>query len=117
MIFTGYYSKYNMYLEHGLTPIAISGKCPDWYSGLWWKQLAPTWNIFKEWKNGNINNDEYTIRFYNEVLNKLSVSDLYYNLNRIENPILLCYEKDGFCHRHLVSAWLEAHNIPCREYR
>lgn len=116
MIFTGYYSKYNFYIEHGLTPIAISGRCPDWYKGLWWKHLAPTWSIFSEWKSGKINDMEYSLRFFEEVLGKLNITDVKYELDRIDNPILLCYENDGFCHRHLVADWLQGHAIDCVEY-
>lgn len=117
MIFTGYYANYNKYVYNGLTPISISGKHPDWYKGLWWKFLAPSWDIFSKWKNGLISNGEYTQRFLKEILGKLDINDVKYQLDRIENPILLCYEKEGFCHRHIVADWFNAHNIDCKEYR
>ena len=33
-MFTGYYANYDFYMQQGLTPIAISGKPPEWYKGL-----------------------------------------------------------------------------------
>jgi len=34
-----------------------------------------------------------------------------------ENAVLLCWEKDGFCHRHLVADWLqEKLGIEIKEY-
>lgn len=47
-MFTGYYANYDFYVQQGLTPIAISGKPPEWYKGLWWKFLAPSWDIFSK---------------------------------------------------------------------
>lgn len=33
-----------------------------------------------------------------------------------EDAVLLCYEKPGdFCHRHLVSQWLNENGIRCSE--
>jgi len=32
-------------------------------------------------------------------------------------PVLVCFEKDDFCHRHLVANWLNKNNIQCEEWR
>ena len=116
-MFTGYYANYDFYMQQGLTPIAISGRPPEWYKGLWWKFLAPSWDIFSKWKNKIINDDEYTDRFFKEILSKVNIDELKDQLQQIQNPILLCYEKDGFCHRHLVADWLNYHGIVCEEYK
>jgi hypothetical protein len=35
-----------------------------------------------------------------------------------DGAILLCYEKaKDFCHRHLVRAWFNAHQIKCEELK
>ena len=117
MIYTGYYSNIQFYMDQGLTPISISGKPPEGYKGLWWKHLAPSWSIFSQWKNGIIDDNQYTQRFFNEILSNLNVQDIVYDLQRIENPILLCYEKTGFCHRHLIKDWLNVSGIDCEEYK
>lgn len=116
MIYTGYYSNYNFYLCQNLTPISISGKAPDWFKGLHWKFLAPSWDIFSKWKNNIITDDDYIQRFVTERLNKIDIKDLKEKLDNINNPILLCYEKQGFCHRHIVADWLNNYGIYCKEY-
>lgn len=107
MIYTGYYAKTQDYIEEGLTPIAISGKAPIWFEGLHWKFLAPSWGIFSKWKDGVINDFGYLERFNNEILSKINKEDLKQTLLQIKDPILLCYEKEGFCHRHIVADWIE----------
>ena len=114
MIFTGYYANYKLYVERGLTPIAISGRPPEWYKGLWWKDLAPSWSIWKQWDKEH-NEDIYIDRFFKEIISQLDIKELKERLDNIENPILLCYEKEGFCHRHLVRDWLNYNGIECHE--
>ena len=31
-------------------------------------------------------------------------------------PVLVCFEKDGFCHRHLIAEWFNSHDIECQEW-
>ena len=31
-------------------------------------------------------------------------------------PVLVCFEKDGFCHRHLIAEWFNSHGIECKEW-
>ena len=107
MIYTGYYARLNEYIEKGLTPVAISGKAPEWYEGLHWKFFAPSWDIFSKWKEGQINEFGYVARYIPERLNVLDKNEIKELLNSIENPILLCYEKEGFCHRHVLADWIE----------
>ena len=101
---TSYYSK------NGNHPkaVAISAKVPEAFKGRHFKKLAPSWSIWKEWKySEDFDNDEiYTSRFENEILSQLDARDVYNYLG--DDAILLCYETPGkFCHRHLVSKWLE----------
>ena len=116
-MFTGYYANYDFYMQQGLTPISISVKPPEWYIGLWWKFLASSSDIFSKWKNIIIKDDEYKNRLFKEILSKVNINELKDQLQQIQNPILLCYEKDGFCHRHLVADWLNYYGIACEEYR
>ena len=116
IIYTGYYALYDYYIKYGLTPIAISGKAPDWFNGIQWKFFAPSWDIFSKWKTGIITDEQYTNRFLVERLGKLDINQIKQQINMINNPILLCYEKHGFCHRHIVADWLNANDITCEEY-
>ena len=110
MIYTGYYARLNEYIEQGLTPIAISGAVPNFYdtdTHLWWKFLAPSYDIFSKWKSGELNDFGYVSRYIPERLDILDKQDLKQKLLSVENPILLCYEKEGFCHRHVLADWIE----------
>ena len=75
MIFTGYYAKLKFYQEQGLEPIAISGKRPDFYEGLYYSDFTPRYEMFQRWKNHEITNEDYTkeYRAYLETLDKEEV--------------------------------------------
>ena len=126
-MYTGYFAKIKTYEKAGLIPIAICGRIPNWYKGLWYKKLAPKWSFFNEWKNGTKHkgdNDYYIQHFNNEVLDKLSILQVIEDLQKIANTkdtdkiILLCYEKPGdFCHRHLVADWLTKNGLKTIELK
>ena len=117
---TGYYAKLKTYLDNGLVPVSIAGKCPAWYHGLEYKKLAPKWSFFNEWKNGSHKGDNlyYIEHFNTEVLSNLYREQVIKELETLagtsqDRIILLCYEKPGdFCHRHLVAKWIGN----CEEY-
>lgn len=110
MIYTGYYSKVKKYEEAGLTPIAISGVVPEFYKGKVWKWLAPKKQTFLEWKNGDMDNFQYTERYEKEVLSTLDMNEFRELLLATDKPVFICYEKPGdFCHRHVLADWIERH--------
>lgn len=123
MIYTSYFAKLKS-LPENIIPISICGKAPDWYKGLQYKKLAPKYDFLMEWKKNHDN--EYYIKCFNEqVLNKLDVEqvvfelfDTVYFINSVDTDIcLICYEKPSdFCHRHLVADWLNKNGILCEEY-
>jgi len=82
---------------------------PPWrgssaYRGKKYLALAPSKTLLKAWKTGEISQAEYTQRFYQETL--LDPSQVFQELGA--EAILLCYEDPGkFCHRRLVTSWLE----------
>ena len=123
MIYTSYFAKLKS-LPDNIIPISICGKAPDWYKGLQYKKLAPKYDFFMKWKTDHDN--DYFIKCFNEqVLNKLSVLDTIIELselggfeNRHNDICLICYEKPGdFCHRHLVSDWLNKNGFSCKEWK
>ena len=45
MIYTSYFAQIRN-LPNNIIPIAICGGIPQWYSGLWYKKLAPKYKFF-----------------------------------------------------------------------
>lgn len=126
-MFTGYFAKLKTYEQNDLIPVAICGKVPSWYKGLWYKKLAPKWTFFNEWKNGTEHkgdNDYYIQHFNDEVLKDKTCRQVLADLQKLTGVkndftriILLCYEKPrDFCHRHLVANWLIKNGIECVEW-
>ena len=111
MIFTGYYAKLNQYKNLGLEPIAISGKRPDFYEGLYYSDFAPRYWMCQRWKDKDITNEGYTEEYkkYLDTLDKEEIRKDFKEYTVEGNDIvLLCYEKSGeFCHRHVLADWLE----------
>ena len=126
-MFTGYFAKLKTYEQNGLILVAICGKTPSWYNGLWYKKLAPKWTFFNEWKNGaehKGDNSYYIQHFNDEMLKDKTCRQVLADLQKLTGVkndfskiILLCYEKPGdFCHRHLVADWLIKNGIECVEW-
>ncbi len=126
---TSYYARLKNIDTSKFTPIAISGDEGKLvgFVGRAERKLSP-YTFFKKWKDkenqiqealdgGLISRDEYdklknenqwdyVNKFYDKVLKPLDPQKVYDELG--ENAVLLCFEKPtDFCHRHLVSAWLE----------
>lgn len=135
MIYTTYFANLKNFDRKISCPIAICIKPPNGYKGLVYKKLAPTWKILKEWKE-NHNENLYKVCFQNEILESLCIDqvmeDLRFLINKTYNCgiiknykwwenisfdiYLVCYEKKGdFCHRHLVSEWMNKNGVYVRE--
>lgn len=81
------------------------------YEGNYYSRLAPKRSFWKIWHDniGKISEEEnnkfYIEQYYDLVLSKLDVEEVYNDLNY---SILLCYgDSNMFCHRHIVAAWIE----------
>ena len=86
--------------------VAISRTRPKGWTGRIYEPLAPSWRLLAEAKCGEIDEDEYTRRYYAEVLSKLDPREVYADLGG--DAVLLCWERPGaFCHRRLVAEWFE----------
>lgn len=134
MIYTSYFAKIKNFPDNYI-PIAISRGIPKWYDGLVYQDLAPSFNILKEYENSTLSEEEkevrYDERYKNEILGKMDLIKLGDDINRLLslkenetyiwarediNIVFLCYEKsEESCHRKLVSEWLNKRRIPCRE--
>lgn len=123
MIYTSYFAKLKS-LPDNIIPISICARAPDWYKGLQYKKLTPKYEFFMEWKK-NHDNDYYIEHFQLEVLNRLTACEVMedlFALKRLNDKgkdiALICYEKPSdFCHRHLVSEWLNQNGFKCEEWR
>lgn len=94
---------------------------PKSFDCLSFKKVAPKHYFFNKWKENN-DNDYYVESFNSEVLDKLDPQLVYNELFALtggKDCVLLCYEKSGdFCHRHLVSEWLNrTMNLGIEEYQ
>jgi len=97
---TSYFAKYK-----GENAVSISLSKPKWYTNCReYKKLAPSWALLNKYKQ-NKDEEYYIEHYYKDVLDKLNPKQVYEELG--ENAVLLCWEKSRFCHRFIVSAWLQ----------
>lgn len=76
------------------------------------EELKPSTKMLIDFKNGKIGVKEYTY-FFKWYLAELDVNEL---AHRLDGKILCCYEKTGFCHRHIISEWFNHFGFACREF-
>ncbi len=85
--------------------VSIAAKPPDFYRGREYLPLAPTWQIYSEYKRTK-NVHEYTERYACDILATLDPEEVFEELGRYS--LLLCWEApDKFCHRRIVARWFE----------
>lgn len=77
------------------------------------KKLAPPSIMLSRYKNNTLSKRDYIINF-RDILNNTEIPKEFKKNN--QDIFLLCYEKEGFCHRHIIAQWLEDNNIKCEEY-
>jgi hypothetical protein len=86
-----------------------------------YRTLAPSRSILHETKGIN----DYRARFFAEILSPLDPHAVLSDLTRLAGdhpPVMLCFEKPpfndaNFCHRHMVSDWLNAiPGVTCEEW-
>lgn len=116
MIWTSYYAKTKQleerFPERRLLGISIG--LPPWVKGVGiFPILSPPPRLVREYKEGNIDEEQYTKIYNRLVLSKLNCEEV---ASELQNSVLLCYESPiKFCHRHLVRKWFQKHGFPCEE--
>ena len=117
-IYTSYFANLRN-LPSDVYPISIARKTPKWFTGLSIKVLAPSFRLLNQYHSDG-DTDRYTKDYNDEVLTFLYAPKLVQFLNVRsggKDVVLLCYEApDKFCHRHLVSDWLNRNGFKCQEY-
>lgn len=76
------------------------------------KELAPRWDLLNAFRNDEIDEAEYVVRF-NKQLDKLDAREVITAMQNIEDDegsesVIMCHcNHKAFCHRHLVAEWIE----------
>lgn len=93
-------------ISHSLpNAISIARKSPDFYSGKEYLPLAPTRDIYSDYKKTN-DIHQYTERYIEEILEPLNPEEVLNELGKYS--VLLCWKAPGkFCHRRIVARWFE----------
>lgn len=78
-------------------------KCDEWI-----KEVAPSWNLLKDYNSKRIDFSEYTPRYFKEMEDQMDVIKELAQRARSKTITLLCYEKtDEKCHRRLLKKLIE----------
>ncbi len=96
-------SENNFFEFRGTNGISIANSQPRHCHYQVYKPLMPGWNLVNAWKKGEIDEKKYTEIYTKEILEKLDKEQVKKDL---EGKTILCWEKTGFCHRHIVMEWL-----------
>lgn len=103
--------------DKGQVFVSIAGCAPAWFTGHRMRELAPKKEWWIEWHSkfkDRLDSAEsaawYSAKYKETVLNCLDQLDVVSKLSALGSSIvLLCYEPpEKFCHRHLVSAWIDS---------
>ncbi|MBE0427908.1 MAG: DUF488 family protein [Nitrospirae bacterium] len=67
-------------------------------------KLSPSWNLLNAYKTKKIDWNGYTSRFLQEMDNPKCRAKMYalWELSQVRDVYLVCFEKEGNCHRHLL---------------
>lgn len=119
---TGYFAKTKVYEEDGYKPYSISRITPKGCHCGEIKELAPTWDILKGYKDGTITSGEYTSKYWQMLSSKdikvLLDEKLIHLTPEEKGIVLLCYEKNPEdCHRSILASYCkEKYNMNIEEY-
>lgn len=97
----------------GYRLVRISWGTPPAFTDITYaKWLFPANGIAYDYKRGHIDWQTFRDAYYRQLDRLADAERVAY---RLQNCILLCFEKDGRCHRSIVGAWLRAHHFGCFE--
>ena len=97
--------------------VSIAGYAPPRFTGHRMPELAPKkvwWTKWYERFKDNLDSIEsiswYSAKYRDTVLSNLDQVEIVHRLSKLgDKVVLLCYETpDKFCHRHLVSEWIDS---------
>jgi len=110
-IYTGYFSRIQLYQKHDLQPISIAQFNPNWYNGVSFPELAPSQELLGAYKYNGLTQTEYEERYTKELRRPEAIRSIEKLKQRAleseRDIVLLCYEIPGeFCHRHILAKLL-----------
>lgn len=109
---TTYFAKVKT-LPQDLNFISIARKTPPGFPGKAMPELMPSSALLWAYKNKEVSEEEYTVQYMKQ-LDKLDPAEISRRAGN--NPVYVCYEgKGSFCHRHLLSGWLEKNGVSVSE--
>ena len=117
MIYTGYYSKVKDYKSSGFTVVSISRTEPFPVDGKL-TALCPDEKILWGYKNGEIDEMEYT-SLYLDQLDRVGIRNILAGIHSFgDNVVLLCWESpEKFCHRHILADYINKYTkLKIKEY-
>lgn len=113
-MYTSYFGKMKK-LPEGFVLVSISRTCPKGIKMKMYGKLAPSAELLRDYKSGQMSWEDYTERYKSETLSKLNPQTVARELG--DNVILMCYEKsEDNCHRHIVAEWLRNAGVNISEY-
>lgn len=121
MIYTSYFGQLKNF-PNNFEPICIARWKPKWYNGKVLLALAPPEQLLRWWRASDKNeaSREHYIRLYKQsILNGYDPRAIERIVKYIAGdkvPVLVCFEKEGFCHRHIISKWFRKNGIECEEW-
>jgi len=87
--------------------VSISASSPPHFEGKRINLLAPTWDMIKKYKQGKINEEQYSQLYIDLLKSRNLTPESIYN-SIPHRTVMLCYEKRGdFCHRRVLAEWIE----------
>ena len=119
MIYTGYYGLAHKYSGMGLKLISISvSEPPLMYIDGKIPSLCPDKQILFDYKNGNIDEIEYTSKYLDQ-LDRIGIREILRFIHKFgDDFVLLCWERpDKFCHRHILADYINKRTkLEIKEY-
>lgn len=110
MIYTSYFASKKWKDKEA---ISIARYAPKGITVNGYPALYPPADLLWAYKQGQINQEQYTEWYTREVLDKLDPDVVARDLN---GKVMLCYEKSGsFCHRYIIAEWLRDNQHQCEE--
>lgn len=112
-IYTGQFSLAETYAENDLVVCSIARYDPPWFTGIKFKDLAPSKELLERYRKGGLSFGLFAKEFlaYLETVDFQPILEAFDELtNEYAGIVLCCYEnKTQFCHRHLVANYLNTH--------
>lgn len=113
MIYTSYWGKLKQLVKQfGKDNIICVSRYQRYWNGKRCSLLYPSKELLDGYKKGLVSEEEYT-KIFRKYLDTLDVDNCY---KIFDGCIFVCYEKSGFCHRHIISQWLRENGYQCWEY-